>query len=130
MGSVREFSDQVADFAERLADVVDAAQGKGTRRGRMGVRWMTLSAAGAGLYALATSDVVTRRVKGVMQGAKARASELPDDLLARVEQAAGVGDDRQQNGGKTKAARSAGSRRGRSSTGTRSTRSRSTASGR
>jgi hypothetical protein len=86
MADINKFSEQVIDLAERLADMSDAAKGKGIRRGGMGTRWFVLPAAGAGLYALATNGSFTRHAKGVVDQAKARASELPDDLLGRVRQ--------------------------------------------
>jgi hypothetical protein len=126
MGTIREFSGQVVDVAERVADIADAAQGKGIRRGGMGVRWVVLSAAGAGLYALATSDAVTGRVKNVMHDAKERAIELPEDLLVRVRQTTKPAGTSSRNGG-TRTQRSKSTRQ-RSST-SRS-RSRKTASAR
>jgi hypothetical protein len=87
MADIDKFSKQVIDLAERLADVADAAKGKGIRRGSIGTRWVLLPAAGAGLYALATSDSFARRTKDAVNQAKARASDLPDDLLNRVRQA-------------------------------------------
>jgi hypothetical protein len=86
MADIDKFSKQVIDLAERLADVADAAKGKGIRRGSIGTRWVLLPAAGAGLYALATSDSFARRTKDAVNQAKARASDLPDDLLNRVRQ--------------------------------------------
>jgi hypothetical protein len=83
---VHKFSEQVIDLAERLADVADAANGKGIRKGGT-TRWLILPAAGAGLYAFATSGSLTRHAKGVVNQAKARASDLPDDLLGVVRQA-------------------------------------------
>jgi hypothetical protein len=47
---------------------------------------LILPAAGAGLYALATSGSFSRQAKDVMDQAKTRASELPDDLLGRIRQ--------------------------------------------
>ena len=67
-------------------DVADAAKGKGIRKGSFGSHWLILPAAGAGLYALATSGSFTRQAKNVMNQAKTRASELPDDLMSRVRQ--------------------------------------------
>ena len=84
MADIERFSKHIIDYAERLADVADAAKGKGARHSGVGARWMLLPAAGAGLYALATSTSFTRRTKDVMEQAKARASDLPDDLLNRV----------------------------------------------
>ena len=86
MGTVHKFSEQVIDLAERLADVADAANGKGIRKGGA-THWMILPAAGAGLYALATSGSLSRRAKGVVTQAKARASDMPDELLSLVKQA-------------------------------------------
>jgi hypothetical protein len=80
-------SEYVIDYAERLSDVADAAQGKGSRRGSStGTRWLILPAAGAGLFALVKSDFFTRQAKGMVEEAKTRASDLPDDLLSRVRQ--------------------------------------------
>jgi hypothetical protein len=84
---VHKFSEQVIDLAERLADVADAANGKGIRKGGT-ARWLILPAAGAGLYALAASGSLTRHAKGVANQAKERASDLPDDLMGLVRQAA------------------------------------------
>jgi hypothetical protein len=86
MADIHKFSKRVVDLAERLEDVADAANGKGIRRGSFGTRWLILPAAGAGLYALATSGSFSRQAKGVMDQAKTRASELPDDLLSRIRQ--------------------------------------------
>jgi hypothetical protein len=86
MADMNTFSERVIDYAERLADVSDAAQGRGIRRGSMGTRWLLLPAVGAGIYALATNGTFTRRAKKVMDEAKTRASELPDDLMGRVRQ--------------------------------------------
>ena len=55
MADIYKFSDRVVDMGERLADVADAVQGKGNRKGSGGVRWLILPAAGAGLFALGTS---------------------------------------------------------------------------
>ena len=85
--TVHKFSEQVIDLAERLADVADAANGKGIRKGGA-ARWLLLPAAGAGLYALAASGSLTRHAKGVANQAKTRASDLPDDLLGLVRQTA------------------------------------------
>jgi len=82
------------ELAERFADVADAAQGKGIRRGRVGARWLLLPAAGAGLYALATSGSFSRQAKSVMNQAKERAADLPDDLVGRVQQTTGRTDSR------------------------------------
>ena len=86
MKDVQKFSQHVIDYAERLADMADAAEGRGARRTGHRTRWLILPAVGAGLYAFATSG----RTKGVMDEAKAKASELPDDLFKRVRQTTGT----------------------------------------
>lgn len=87
MASIQKLSEYVIDYAERLSDVADAAQGKGSRRGSStGTRWLILPAAGAGLFALVKSDFFTRQAKGMVEEAKTRASDLPDDLLRHVRQ--------------------------------------------
>ena len=89
MADMNKFAEQVIDLAERFADITDAAQGKGNRKG-VGTRWLVLPVAGAGLYALGTNGSFTRKTKKVMNQAKARASELPSDLMNRVEEVSGV----------------------------------------
>jgi hypothetical protein len=96
MADINKFAEQVIDLAERFADITDAAQGKGNRKG-VGARWLVLPLAGAGLYALGTNGSFTRRTKRVMNQAKARASELPNDLMNRVEQVSGVTENRSKN---------------------------------
>jgi O-acetyl-ADP-ribose deacetylase (regulator of RNase III) len=96
MADMNGFADRVIDLAERFADVTDAALGKGVRK-RTGIRWVVLPAAGAGLYALGASGSLTRQAKTVASQAKARASDLPDELLNRVQRATGT-DDRKKNG--------------------------------
>jgi len=86
MATIHKLSEQMIDLAERLDDVADAARGRGNRRGGLRTRWLILPAAGAGLYALATSGSFSRQAKDVMDQAKTRASELPDDLLGRIRQ--------------------------------------------
>jgi hypothetical protein len=109
MADIYKFSDRVVDMGERLADVADAVQGKGTRRGGGGVRWLILPAAGAGLFALGTSRSFTRQAKSIFNQAKERASDLPDDLVGRVQQATGT------TASKTSASRSGGQRRRKTS---------------
>ena len=118
MGTVHKFSEQVIDLAERLADVADAANGKGIRKGGV-THWMILPAAGAGLYALATSGSLSRRAKGVVNQAKARASVMPDELLGLVRQAS-----------KTSSGRKTGARNGSKRRRTASSASRTTTSAR
>jgi hypothetical protein len=86
VADIDKLSKQIIDFAERLADVSDAAKGKGIRRRSIGTRWVLLPAAGAGIYALATSGSFARRTKSAVEQAKARASDLPEDLFNRVRQ--------------------------------------------
>jgi hypothetical protein len=86
MASIQKFSSQVIDYAERLSEMADAAEGKHPQRTGRTSRWLLLPASGAALYALLKSDTFSRQAKGVMDEAKARASELPDDLLSRVRQ--------------------------------------------
>jgi hypothetical protein len=90
MASITKLSEQMVDLAERFADVTDAAQGRGSRSRGVRARWLVLPAAGAGLYALATSGAFTRQAKTVMTQAKDRASDLPEELLSRVQPAGGV----------------------------------------
>jgi hypothetical protein len=87
MADAHKLSERIIDMAQRFEDVVDAAEGKGARgSGGIGTKWLLLPAAGAGLYALMTSNSVGRHAKGVLDQAKNRASELPDDLMNRVRQ--------------------------------------------
>jgi hypothetical protein len=109
MADIYMFSDRIVDLGERLADVADAVQGKGNRKGRGGVRWLILPAAGAGLFALGTSRSFTRQAKSVFDQAKERASELPEDLVGRVQQTTSA------TANKTSASRSGSSRRRRTS---------------
>ena len=114
MADINRFSEQLIDMAERFADVVDAAQGKGNRKTTISARWLILPAAGAGVYALATSGALTKQARGVLNDAKARASELPDDLLGRVRQTSSGSSNR-----RTPARRPASSSNGRTSAGRR-----------
>src|SRR4029450_11116062 len=88
MADVHKLSERVIDLAERTSAVADAAQGKRVRRGAP-TRWFLLPAAGAGLYALMTNRSFTRQAKNVMNQAKERASDLPEDLVDRVQQTTG-----------------------------------------
>jgi hypothetical protein len=115
MAAIHKFSSHVIDYAERLSLMADAAQGKGRHRGRA-TRWLLLPASGAALYAIVRSDSFSRQAKEVMDEAKSKATELPDDLVARV---------RQTNARSSSSSSSSGS----SSTPRRSTGTRSPASG-
>jgi hypothetical protein len=84
MTDVHKFSERVIDLAERLEDIADAAAGKGARSGRSGARWLLLPTVGAGVYALVTNKSFGRQAMGVIDEAKKRASDLPEDLLNRA----------------------------------------------
>ena len=86
MNGVHKFSSQVIDYAERLSDVADAAQGKNHRQAASAKRWLLLPASGAALYALVKSDSFSRQAKEVMGDAKTRAAELPEELIGLVRQ--------------------------------------------
>ena len=86
MNGIHKFSAQVIDYAERLSDVADAAQGKNHRQAASAKRWLLLPASGAALYAIVKSDSFSRQAKDVMDDAKTRAAELPEDLIGLVRQ--------------------------------------------
>ena len=86
MNGIHKFSAQVIDYAERLSDVADAAQGKNHRQAGSAKRWLLLPASGAALYAIVKSDAFSRQAKDVMDDAKTRAAELPEDLIGLVRQ--------------------------------------------
>ena len=96
MADAHQLSERVIDMARRFEDVVDAAEGKGNRGSSgIGTKWLLLPAAGAGLYALVTSNSVGRHAKGVLGQAKnrgSRAAGRPDESrptdLADTEHAA------------------------------------------
>ena len=111
MADIYKFSDRVVDMGERLADVADAVQGKGNRKGTGGMRWLILPAAGVGLFALGTSRSFTRQAKTIFDQAKERASDLPEDLVGRVQQATGTTANRTSASRRTSATRSRSSRR-------------------
>jgi len=113
MADINKFAEQVVDLAERFADITDAAQGKGNRKG-VGARWLVLPVAGAGLYALGSNGSFTRKTKKVMNQAKARASELPNDLMNRVEQVSGGTESRSKNAPRQTAQKSASRARSQS----------------
>jgi hypothetical protein len=87
---VNRFSEGLIDVAERFADVVDSAQGRGPRK-TSGARWLVLPVAGAAAYALATgSSGMARQTRKLMRRAKDRASDLPDtELFGRVKEVTG-----------------------------------------
>ena len=88
MNGIHKFSAQVIDYAERLSDVADAAQGKNHsyRHTASAKRWLLLPASGAALYALVKSDSFSRPAKEVIDDAKTRAAELPEELIGLVRQ--------------------------------------------
>jgi hypothetical protein len=116
MADIYKFSDRVVDMGERLADVADAVQGKGNRKERGGSRWLLLPVAGAGLFALGASASFTRQAKSVFNQAKERASDLPEDLVDRVQQATGVTGSSQK---RTSASRTGNQRRRKTSSAAR-----------
>jgi hypothetical protein len=86
VSDIKRLSKQIVEVGERLGNVADAAQGnKGRTMPR--ARWLLLPAAGAGVYALATSGAFTRQAREAVKEARARASDLPDDLMRRVHRA-------------------------------------------
>jgi hypothetical protein len=98
MADFNKIVQQVGTVAERVADVSDAARGKGVKKSG-GMRWLIVPAAAAGVYIAAKSSTVGRSAKAFVGQAKDRASEMPDmDLLSRVKDVAGVGEDGQQEG--------------------------------
>jgi hypothetical protein len=101
MADVNRFSEGLIDAAERFADIVDSAQGKGARKGGLGAKWLILPAAGAGAYALATSSSsVARQTRKLMLRAKDRATDLPDaDLFGRVKEVTGLVEDSSSGSG-------------------------------
>jgi hypothetical protein len=87
MADIHKFSERMIDYAERLSNVADAAQGKRMARRGNGISgWLLLPAAGAGLYAMVRSEFFSRQAKEVVDEAKTRASELPADLMKSVRQ--------------------------------------------
>jgi hypothetical protein len=119
MADMSKFSERLIDVAERFADVVDAAEGKGGRKSGVGARWLILPAAGAAAYALATgSSSLARQTRGLMRRAKDRATDLPDaDLFNRVKEVTGL---EEESSSRTRTQKSTGRGQGRTrSAGTR-----------
>jgi hypothetical protein len=87
MADMDRFSERLVDLAERLADVTDAAQGRGNRQGGIRARWFVVPAAAAGIYMLGASGSLRRQAGNVAKQAKDRAADLPDDLMSRVHRA-------------------------------------------
>ena len=95
MADLHELSKQVADVAERLGDVADAARGQRSRRSGA-MRWVVLPLAGAVAYAVAKRGL-KGPAKDVAREAR-RTPEQPDsDLLGRVQDVVGVADQLERN---------------------------------
>jgi hypothetical protein len=101
MAGIHELSEKVIDYATRLSDVADAAQGR-RRSGGGRLRW---TASGVALLALVRSDFFARQAKEVVNEAKTLASDLPDDLMGVVRQTGA-------SGSRTRASQTNGSTRG------------------
>jgi hypothetical protein len=86
VSDIKKLSDQIVEVGERLGNVADAAQGN-TERAMPRARWLLLPAAGAGIYAMATSGRFTRQAREAVKEARDRASDLPDDLMRRLHRA-------------------------------------------
>jgi hypothetical protein len=114
MAQVQKLATRMSEYAERVSRVADAAEGKRPReKGRLR-RWVVLPAAGATIYAVVRSDFFTRQAKDIVGEAKTRASELPDDLVARVRETADTPSG--ENGGPAKETARKGSTRRASGT--------------
>jgi hypothetical protein len=129
MADAKKMSEGLVDMAERFADVVDAAQGRGARKASGGAKWLILPAAGAGVYALATSSsAFARRTRKLMSRAKDRATDLPDaDLFGRVKEVTGTEQKASSSSGRTQSARRSPTRRSRSGQTQRRRKTKSTA---
>lgn len=92
VSDIKRLSERIVLVGERLGNIADAAQGSETKTRRR-ARWLLLPAVGAGIYALATNGSLTRRAKE----ARDRASELPDDLMGRLQRSATSGADGRQS---------------------------------
>jgi hypothetical protein len=97
MADLHKLSKQIADVAERLADVADAANGQRPRRSGA-MRWVVLPLGGAMAYAAAKRGLKgSARAKEVAKEAM-RTPEQPDsDLLGRVKEVVGVADQLERN---------------------------------
>jgi hypothetical protein len=126
MADVSRFSERLIDLAERFADVVDAAEGRGGRKTWNGTRWLVLPAAGAAVYALATSSSsMARQTRGFLKRARDRATDLPDaDLFDRVKEVTGLEEERSSTGGQRRKSTGRSQARTRSTTRTSKSQSR------
>lgn len=97
MADLHNVAKQVADVAERLADVADAARGQRSRRNGA-MRWVVLPLAGAMAYAAAKRGLDgPAGAKDVAREAR-RTPEQPDfDLLGRVKEVVGVAEQLERN---------------------------------
>ena len=86
MADIHRVSARVIDYAERLSAMSDAAQGKRRDGGGGLMRWVMLPASGAALFAFVRSEFFARRAKDVLDEAKTRATDLPEDLMGAVRQ--------------------------------------------
>ncbi len=119
MGDVNKLSESMIDVAERFADIVDAAQGKGARKGGLGLKWVLLPAAGVTAWVVTGSSGAARRTRKLMGQAKDRATELPDAaLFGRVKEVTGLADE-SQSGGQTRQSTRTQARRRSTGTGSR-----------
>ena len=86
IASIQKFSSQVIDYARQLSTRWQRG-GKHPQRTRYPQAVdCCFPLSGAALYAARRSDVLAARPRESPDEAKARASELPDDLLSRVQQ--------------------------------------------
>jgi hypothetical protein len=117
MTDMSRFSERVVDVAERFADIVDAAEGKGGRKSRTDARWLILPAAGAAAYALATSGSrLARETRELMRRAKDHAADLPEtDLFDRVKEVTGFEQESSSSSG-ARTQKSTGGSQGRTRT--------------
>ena len=87
MADLHKLSKQVADVAERVANIADAASGRRSRRGGA-VAWVVLPLAGAMAYAAAKR---TLKAPVLAKDVSGRGANQPDfDLLGRVREVVGV----------------------------------------
>jgi hypothetical protein len=86
VSDIKRLSEQIVVVGERLGNVADAVDGN-DRKTMPRARWLLLPAAGAGIYALATSRTLARQAREAVKEARDRASDLPDDLTRRLHQA-------------------------------------------
>ena len=101
MGDLQKVSKQVADVAERLADVADAVRGQRSRRSGA-MRWVVLPLAGAMAYAVAKRGLKgPAQAKDVAREARSTPEQPEFDLLGRVKEAVGVAEDDQQDRGQS-----------------------------